>query len=81
MTSQTTLSQDVNNRVSELWAVFAETRELVPTYTRQDFVNNIKKQYAELSLKANAHTRANAGGHLDNEAMRIELLAMSQIIK
>lgn len=74
------IQSDVTKRVSELNQLFSETAAMVPGYTLGMFKKSLAAQILDLNIKANELMRAN-GGHLDNEAVRVEILAIGQVLR
>lgn len=72
------LQTDVNARIAELQKLYADTAELVPGYSYETFINSLKGELHKLTIRANGIMHANV--HLDNEAVRIELIALRCVI-
>ena len=73
------LQEDVNVRAAELNELYQETADMVPGYTREAFIANLKTQLKDLERTAKAHMSASAG-HLNNDDIRIEIFAIKQIV-
>lgn len=76
----TDIQAEVDARVLELQKLYDDTCKLVCGYSYDAFINSLEGELHALTVRANGIMRAN-GGHLDNDAIRIELLALRCVIE
>lgn len=74
------IQTEVSARIIELQQLYEDTCKLVNGYSHDAFVNSLEGELHKLTVRANGIMRAN-GGHLDNDAIRIELLALRCVIE
>lgn len=73
------IQTEANARVLELQQLYEDTRMLVHGYSYDAFVNSLKEELHALTVRANGIMRANI--HLDNDSVRVELIALRRVIE